>query len=55
MTVGLLFAILMILWGLSIVGGMAGWNSPWFVSGSNVLQWVLFACLGYKVFGALIH
>jgi hypothetical protein len=54
MDIGLLFAILMILWGLSIVGAWAGWQGPW-IAGGQVLQWVLFALLGYKVFGPLLH
>lgn len=54
MDVGLLFAILMILWGISLIGGFAGWPGPWIQAGA-VLQWILFACLGWKVFGPLIH
>jgi hypothetical protein len=53
-TISLLFGILMILWGLSIVGGFAGWSSPWFIGANQVLQWILFALLGYKVFGPLV-
>lgn len=53
MDIGLLFAILMILWGISIVGGWAGWTGPW-IQGSQVLQWILFALLGYRVFGPLL-
>jgi hypothetical protein len=53
-TVGLIFGILMIFWGISIIGGMAGWPGPW-ISAGQVLQWILFACLGYKVFGPLIQ
>jgi hypothetical protein len=55
MDVGLLFAILMILWGLSIIGGWLGANNPWLLGTSAVLEWILFALLGYKVFGPLIH
>ncbi len=55
MDIGLLFAILMILWGISIIGGMAGWNNPWVINGGQVLQWILFAILGWKIFGPLIH
>ncbi len=54
MDVGLLFAILMILWGITIIGGFVGWGGPW-LAGGSVLQWILFAILGYKIFGALIH
>lgn len=55
MSFALLFAILMILWGLSIIGAMSGWNSPWFINGGTVLQWILFALLGYKIFGPLLY
>jgi hypothetical protein len=55
MDIGLLFAILMILWGLSIIGGWVGTSSPWLIAGGTVLEWILFALLGYKVFGPLIH
>lgn len=54
MDIGLLFAILMILWGLTIVGGLAGWTGPWAVGGT-VLQWILFALLGWRIFGPLLH
>jgi len=54
-TVSLLFGILMILWGISIIAGWAGFGGPWLISGSQVLQWILFALLGWKVFGPLIQ
>jgi hypothetical protein len=53
-TVGLLFGLLMILWGIALIGGMAGWPGPW-LQGSAVLQWVLFALVGWKIFGPLIQ
>lgn len=53
-TVSLLFGLLMILWGITIIGAWVGWQGPW-VQGGQVLQWILFACLGWKVFGPLIQ
>jgi len=55
MDMGLLFWFLMILWGLSVIGSFANWNSPWFIAGGNVLQWILFALLGWKLFGPILH
>jgi hypothetical protein len=54
MDVGLLFWFLMILWGISLIGGWAGWPGPW-LQGSQVLQWILFALLGWRIFGPIIH
>lgn len=54
MDVGLLFWFLMILWGIALIGAWTGWPGPW-VAGSQVLQWILFASLGWKVFGPIIR
>lgn len=53
-TIAFLFGILMILWGIALVGGFGGWQGPW-LAGGAVLHWVLIALLGYKVFGPLIQ
>ncbi len=53
-TIAFLFGILMILWAIALIGGIAGWQGPW-LAGGAALQWVLFALLGYKVFGPLIQ
>jgi hypothetical protein len=56
MDVGLLFWFLMILWGLSLIGGLTGWrDNVWFITGSSVLQWILFALVGWRLFGPIIH
>ena len=53
MSIGLLFWILMILW---VVFGFVPLSNPqhrtW---GGNLLLAILFALLGYAVFGAAIH
>lgn len=54
MDIGLLFWILMILWGLSCIGAYAAWNGPWQI-GSTFLQWFLFFLIGWKVFGFILH
>jgi len=53
-TVSLLFGILMIFLLISILGGYAGWQGPW-LQMSTVVIWILFALLGWKVFGPLIQ
>lgn len=53
-TVSLLFGLLMILWGISLIASWGGWPGPW-VFGGQVLQWILFACIGYSVYGPLIR
>lgn len=54
-TVSLIFGILMIAWLIALIGGSYNnWTAPWVMS-SNVIQWILFACLGYRVFGALVQ
>lgn len=54
-TVSLIFGILMLLWLIALIGGhMYNWTMPWIMS-SSVLQWILFACLGYRVFGPLVQ
>lgn len=54
MTFGLVFWILMLLWAV-----FSAWswhtNPPYGPLGSNVLLFILFLLLGWKVFGAPIH
>ncbi len=52
MSFALLFAILMILWAISWFTTIA---SPFGIYVNNVLIWILFALLGWHVFGPLIH
>jgi hypothetical protein len=54
MDVGLLFWMLMILWGITLIGAAYGAHWAW-IAGSSVLQWILFACLGWKIFGPIIR
>jgi len=54
MPMGVLFWVLMVLWGLSLVGSWANWAGPW-VQGSNILQLILFGLLGWKVFGPVLQ
>jgi len=51
MSISLLFAVILIFWGISI---LSGWppGKPWV---SNVVLFVLFVILGWAVFGPLIH
>jgi hypothetical protein len=56
MDVGLLFWFLMILCGIGIIGGYTAWrDNPMLLGFNNVLQWILFALLGWRVFGPIIH
>lgn len=52
MSFALLFAILMILWALSWFWTPGPPFGPYV---NNVLIWVLFALLGWHVFGPLLH
>lgn len=55
MDMGLLFWFLMILWGLSCVGTWMNKDSPWFIGSSQLLEWILFALVGWRVFGPILH
>lgn len=52
MTFALLFAILMVLWALTAFGGST-LNTRWPYAG-NLLLFVLFLLLGWRVFGPLL-
>lgn len=55
MTKGAIFWVLMIL--ALLFGGFVYWphgGSPYWTLGNYLLQWVLFALLGWQVFGAAI-
>jgi hypothetical protein len=56
MDVGLLFWFLMILAGISLIGGFTAWrDSPFLIGFGSVVQWILFALLGWRIFGPIIH
>lgn len=55
MSIALLFAILMLLWLFFGWNGYAQPANPRWGWGGNFLFWVLFAILGWAVFGPLIH
>jgi len=52
MSFALLFAILMIMWAVTWFWGAPGPYGPYV---NNGLIWVLFALLGWHVFGPLLH
>lgn len=51
MSLGLAFYILMLLWLVAAWPGNS-WGPPW---GGNLLLFILFLLLGWRVFGAPIH
>jgi hypothetical protein len=52
MSFALLFAILMILWAVS---WFIQFGPPFGLYANNFLIWILFALIGWHVFGPLIH
>jgi hypothetical protein len=52
MSFALLFAVLMIMWAISWFWQPPG---PYGHIANNALVWILFALLGWHVFGPLVH
>jgi len=51
LSLGLIFWILMLVWAVFGLLAYGGYGGPYIVHGSNILFYVLFAVLGWKVFG----
>lgn len=56
MSRGLIFWVLVLLWGLAILGASLGSADQrfFFVTGGQVLNFILFVLLGWHVFGPAI-
>jgi hypothetical protein len=56
MSFALLFALMMILWLLFSIMGRWTWpNQPYGPIVNGLFIWILFALLGWRVFGPLLH
>jgi hypothetical protein len=56
MSFALLFALIMILWLIYGIMGRWTWaGQPYGPIVSGLMIWILFALLGWKVFGPLLH
>jgi len=56
MSFALLFAILMLLWLIFGLWGRWTWaGQPYGPMANGIFIWVLFALLGWRVFGPLLH
>jgi hypothetical protein len=54
LSLGLIFYILMLIWAVFGLLAYGGFGGAYIVHGSNILFFVLFLLLGWKVFGAPI-
>lgn len=55
MPIGILFWVLMVLWAIGWVFGRSAANEPYWNTYNGWLLWVLFAMLGWGVFGPIVR